>query len=107
MQVEILQENVSATGRVKDDTHGIYMPVVLGLDQVKVDGKPCEDLTLIIYDGSLRGDYYRGDNLTLNGARLVNVKERGTVFKALLVTVSAQISKDVPGHSNAGQRDGV
>ncbi|MEJ2745685.1 MAG: hypothetical protein P8123_08400, partial [bacterium] len=102
MQVEVLQENVNATGRVKDDTHGIYMPVMLGLEQVTIGGAPCEDLALIIYDGSLRGDYYRGDNLMLNGARLVRVTERGTTFKALLVTVSPQIGKGVPSHANAG-----
>jgi len=102
MQVEVLQENVSAAGRVKDDTHGIYMPVVLGLEQVTIGGQPHEDITLIIYDGSLRGDYYRGDSLTLNGARLVSVKERGAVFKALLVTVSSQIRKDVPDQPKVG-----
>ena len=101
MNVEVLQENVNATGRVKDDTHGIYMPVILGLDQVTIGGVPHEDLALIIYDGSLRGEYYRGDNLTFDGARLIRVRERGAVFQALLVTVSPQIRKDVPCHLNA------
>jgi hypothetical protein len=102
MQVEVLKDNVNAAGRVKDDTHGIYMPVVLGLERVAIDGAPREDIALIVYDGSLRGDYYRGDDLKINGARLVRVRERGAVFEALLVTVSAQIGKDVPCHSSAG-----
>lgn len=101
MQVEVLRENVTAAGRVKDDTHGIYMPVVLGLDRVTIGGVPHEDVALIVYDGSLRGEYYCGDGLTLNGARLVRVRERGTVFQALLVTVSTQIKKVVPSHSDA------
>ncbi|MDD5556087.1 MAG: hypothetical protein PHN82_02430 [bacterium] len=95
--VKVLRENVRASGRVRDDTHGIYMPVVLGLERVTVDGEPHADLPLIIYDGSLRGEYYRGDQLYMNGARLVEVRERGETFRALLVTVSLQIAKAVPG----------
>jgi len=91
--VEILREGVRAEGRVKDDTHSIYMPVVLTLDQVTIDGEPHGDLTLIIYDGSLRGEYYRGDRLVMDGVRLIKVRERGKVFPALLVTVSPQIKK--------------
>lgn len=101
MRVEVLRENVNAAGCVKDDTHGIYMPAVLGLEQVTIGGVPHEDIALIVYDGSLRGEYYRGDNLALNGARLIRVRERGAVFQALLVTVSPQIKKDVPCHLNA------
>ncbi len=101
MQVEILQENVEASGRVKDDTHGIYMPVMLTLEQVVVGGAPREDIALIIYDGSLRGEYRRGDSLALNGARLVRVKERGTVFQSLLVTISSQIRKDASRNPGA------
>ena len=101
MEVEVLEENVRATGRVKDDSHSIYMPVVLTLERVVVAGAPQGDTALIIYDGSLRGEYCRGDSLILNGARLIRVRERGSVFQALLVTVSSQISKDVPHHPAA------
>jgi hypothetical protein len=97
MEVEVLRENVKAAGRVKDDTHSIYMPVLLTLDRVTIDGERHEDITLIIYDGSLRGEYYRGDSLAMSGARLVRVRERGKAFPALLVTVSPQIAKIVPG----------
>lgn len=91
--VEILREGVRAQGRVKDDTHSIYMPVVLTLDHVTIDGQPHGDLPLIIYDGSLRGEFYRDDRLVMNGVRLIKVRERGKVFPALLVTVSPQIRK--------------
>jgi hypothetical protein len=101
LETEILRENVRASGRVKDDTHGIYMPVMLTLDRVIIAGEPHDDLPLIIYDGSLRGEYCRGDNLTLNNARLVRVRERGKVFDALLVTLSPQISRDVPVRPDA------
>ncbi len=93
LDVEVLREDIKAVGRVKDDTHGIYMPVVLTLDKVEIDGKPYEDISLIIYDGSLRGEYYNCDTLVMNGARLVRVRERGKVFEAILVTVSQQIHK--------------
>lgn len=91
--VEVLREGVRAEGRVKDDTHSIYMPVVLTLDHVTIDGEPHGDLPLIIYDGSLRGEYCQGDRLVMDGVRLIKVRERGKVFPALLVTVSPQIRK--------------
>jgi hypothetical protein len=100
--VDVLRENVNAVGRVKDDTHGIYMPVLLALDSVQIEGKPHEDLSLIIYDGSLRGEYYRGDRLSMSGARLVRITEGGRVFLALLVTISRQISKEVPARPASG-----
>jgi len=100
MEVEVLRENVRAAGRVKDDTHGIYMPVLLTLDRVTIDGERHEDITLIIYDGSLRGEYYQGDILSMSGVRLIRVRERGKAFPALLVTVSPQIAKVVPGRPN-------
>ena len=94
--VEILREGVRAEGRVKDDTHGIYMPVLLTLERVTIDGEPHGDLPLIIYDGSLRGEFCLGDRLAMDGVRLVKVRERGKAFPALLVTVSTQIKK-APG----------
>ena len=96
LDVEILRENINATGRVKDDTHNIYMPVMLTLERVTIDGERQGDVNLIIYDGSLRGEYYRGDTLFINDARLVNVREKGREFQAILVTISNQIKKAVP-----------
>lgn len=96
LDVEILRENVRVTGRVKDDTHTIYMPVMLTLDRVTIDGEEHGDIPLIIYDGSLRGEYYRGDTLFMNGVRLIKVRERGKIFPAILVTISQQIQKAVP-----------
>ncbi|MCX6357913.1 MAG: hypothetical protein NT045_08600 [Candidatus Aureabacteria bacterium] len=101
LETEILRENVKATGRVKDDTHGIYMPVVLTLERVTIGGEPHADLPLIIYDGSLRGEFAKGDSVILNRARLVRVRERGKTFTALMVTLSPQISKDVPARPDA------
>jgi predicted nucleotidyltransferase len=93
LDTKILAEGVRARGRVKDDTHGIYMPVFLTLEDVTINGKKANDTALIIYDGSLRGEYYRGDLLEMTGVRLVEVRERGRVFEALLVTISNQITK--------------
>lgn len=91
--VTVLKEDIVATGRVKGDTHSIYMPTILDLEDVAVDGEPHGDIPLIIYDGSLRGEYYRGDRLAVKGGRLVRVRERGKEFEAILVTVSLQIEK--------------
>jgi hypothetical protein len=94
--VDVLREGVTASGAVKDDTHGIYMPVLLELKNVKIDGKDYDDIRLIIYDGSLRGEYAKGDKLAINNARLIKVKEKGKVFDAILVTISDQIRKEDP-----------
>ena len=97
LDVTVLEENVEAAGRVKDDTHSIYMPPLLTLENVVVNGKSRGETPLIIYDGSLRGEFRAGDRLEMKGVRLIRVRERGREFDALLVTVSPQIRKAQAG----------
>lgn len=90
-RMEVLQESVRARGKVADDAHSIYMPSILTLSGLTVDGKKRADTDLIIYDGSLRGEYYRGDELELEGS-LVRVSTPRREYEALLVTLRDQIA---------------
>jgi len=64
MEVEALCE---ISGRVKDDTHTVFNPPVLILENVKINGKSKKTLPLIISDGSLRGTFFKGDELKFKG----------------------------------------
>lgn len=90
--IEILKAEVAATGHVHDDRHAIYMPAILGLDNVVVDGEKCAPLPLIIYDGALRGDFKMGDKVKCDGM-LVRVTRGLEEFEALLVNLCFQIDR--------------
>ncbi len=90
--VEVVREDVKASGVVADDTHTNYMPPLLPLEDLKIGGKPADPLPLIIYDGALRGEYFNGDVLKMK-ARLIEVTQRGETFPALLVTLWDNIKK--------------
>lgn len=83
---------VSGEGTVADDTHSIYMPSILGLEDLNLEGESRPGMELIIYDGSLRGEYYRGDRLWFR-ARRVRVEGAAWDREALLVTLSDNIGK--------------
>jgi len=90
-RMEVLEEKVRARGVVDDDVHSIYMPSILTLTRLAVDGEKRKDMDLIIYDGSLRGEYYRGDELEFEGA-LVRVTTPRREYEALLVTLRDEIA---------------
>ncbi|PKK88969.1 MAG: hypothetical protein CVV64_16500 [Candidatus Wallbacteria bacterium HGW-Wallbacteria-1] len=90
--MEVLGEQVVLEGRVDDDTHAIFMPPILGLDQVKIDGKPAADTKLVIYDGSMRGDFFQGDKIK---ARVRKVGIRGNCPMNNEEVYLLVISKDV------------
>lgn len=90
--IEVLEEAVTFEGTVGDDTHSIYFPVFLGMEDVHIDGEKCADIPLVNYDSSLRGEYYRGDRLAIKG-RKVRIHGQEGEFKAILATLSSQISK--------------
>ena len=90
--VEVIREDVEASGVVADDTHTNYMPPLLPLEDLTIEGKSADPLPLIIYDGALRGEYFNGDILKMK-ARLVEVSQLGESYPALLVTLWDNIKK--------------
>ena len=89
-RMKVLKKGIRAVGQVSDDTHAIYMPPILKLTHLLVDGKKTPDLDLIIYDGSLRGEFYQGDYLEFQGDRVLVQTERNE-YEALLVTLRDDI----------------
>ena len=89
-RMTVLDKGVRAVGQVSDDTHSIYMPPIMKLTHLMVDGKKSSDLDLIIYDGSLRGEFYQGDYLEFQGDRVL-VQTEQKEYEALLVTLRDDI----------------
>jgi predicted nucleotidyltransferase len=91
-RLKVLREEVPLEGVVADDTHTIYMPPLLLLEDVRMDGQKASSLPLIIYDGALRGEFFRGDILRMN-ARLVEVTQGADMYQGVLVTLWDDIRK--------------
>jgi hypothetical protein len=88
----VVQHNVQFRGRVCDDLHSIYLPSLLGLEDVSVDAARAADMPLIIYDSSMRGEFRREDLLEGRGA-LVDVRQGAREYRAILVTMGAAVSR--------------
>lgn len=88
--MRVMQEPVKAFGTVIDDLHTIYLPSIVQLAGIIIEGKTVDDMPLIIYDGAQRGEYYKGDRLSVTG-RLVKVKEGNREYRALLSTKMGDI----------------
>lgn len=91
-QVRVLKENVEVEGVVVEDADTIYMPPRLSLDEVVIDNSSAAPLSLIIYDGALRGEFFRGDIVKMN-ARMIEVFQNGDSYPAVLVTLWDHIRK--------------
>jgi hypothetical protein len=91
--VELLTPRVEAYGTIRDNTHSIYMPLILDLKDVYIDGKEADDIPLVIYDGSIRGEFYTGERLKIE-ARLVSLEISGKRTRALISVDSSQIEKE-------------
>lgn len=91
--VELIKESVLAYGTIKDNTHAIYMPLIMDLEEVYIDGEQADDIPLIIYDGSVRGEYFNGERLKIE-ARLVKLKIYGKETLALISVDAGQVEKE-------------
>jgi len=91
-RMELLEENLRGEGIIVDDTHTIYMPSIVTLGDLELGGAGVGNMDLIIYDGSLRGEYFRGDRLRFKASR-VGVHTGSRDYEALLVTISSDIEK--------------
>jgi len=79
-----VKDGVEAYGTVSDNRHSLYVPVVLTLSNVYIDGKKTGDIDLIIYDGAVRGEFKEGLRLHIRG-RLVDLIREGKRTPALAV----------------------
>ena len=90
--MDLVRGDVPFRGRVRDDRHSIYLPMVLGMERVDLDGEKAGELPLIIYDSSMRGEFRCGEWLE-GRAKLVNVRKPDAEFRALLVTNGIAITR--------------
>jgi hypothetical protein len=91
--MEVVMESVSAVGVVVNDRHTGYLPALLALDRVTLDGRQRKQpIDLVIYDGSQRGEYFNGDTLSVR-SRLVRITRGRDERDALLVTMPREIEK--------------
>jgi len=89
--MDLIKDGVAFSGTVVDDTHGVYTPLILGLDRVEIDGERSDPMSVIIYDGSKRGEYVVGDAIG-GTAQLVEVKEGSRSYRALHVADKKELS---------------
>lgn len=91
-EMEVLVPDLVVEGTVSDDTHSMYTPTILGLEQVKVrkvadqemDLEAPEPIQLIAYHTATRGECFSGDTVKARGA-LVNVKTPKGEYRAVCV----------------------
>lgn len=91
-RVELVRDGVEGTAVVGDDFFNSYLPIVVGLTEVKISGRPHEDIRLFTYDGSLRGEFRSGDRLWFKG-RILNVSSRSGEYRAVAVDINFDIKK--------------
>jgi len=78
-----LKPQASVTGRITDIRHTIYMPLVLPLENVILDGERRENFILIISDSYVRGEFEVGQRLRATG-ELGRIEKRGGAFDAMI-----------------------
>jgi len=84
---------VEVYGAVSDAAHAIYMPPVVTLSDVYIDGRPSGDIMLVVYDGSIRGEFYAGERLRVRG-RLIKVKKGKSEFDAVAAFDAGDITRE-------------
>jgi len=92
-ETELVKESVQAFGTIVDNTHSIYMPLVLKLNDVSIDGEKSDEIFFVIYDGSIRGEFYVGERLKIEG-RLIRMTLFGREQVALVSVDAGQIEKE-------------
>lgn len=94
-EVKVIRDDVVVTGTIIDDSHNAYLPIVLELGEVILDGKERENLRFICYDGSVRGEYWEGERIRMNG-RLLRITDHRGSYEAVAVDISFNITKMKP-----------
>jgi len=93
-QVALVREPVVAYGTIADNLHSVYMPLVMRLSDVYIDGVRSDDIDLIIYDSSLRGEFYNKERVHISTGRLVTLSGNGVSRDALVVVDAGDVEKE-------------
>lgn len=93
-EAALVRAPVVAYGTISDNLHSIYMPLVMRLSDVYVDGERTDDVDLIVYDGSLRGEFYIKERIHVIKGRLVTLYKDGERRNALVVVDAGDVEKE-------------
>ncbi|MDP8236485.1 MAG: hypothetical protein P9M08_08875 [Candidatus Erginobacter occultus] len=86
-RMSVEEEGVEFEGTVGDDTHNLYLPVLVRLTEIRRgDGQPEADRDLIVYHGAHRGELWRGDRVRLTGTIVSLTTPDAGARRAILVT---------------------
>ncbi len=93
--MEVLEEGVSLRAVVTDDLHNLYLPAIVGLSDVKrSDGGTEEDMELVVYNGAMRGELWRGDKLDFRADLVLLTTPDKSPRRAALVTELGAVIKE-------------
>lgn len=82
-RISVIAKKATLEGRVADLRHSIYMPLVLPLDQARLEGEGRGSFILILADSYVRGEFQAGQRLRATG-ELVRMEKNGKSFEALI-----------------------
>jgi len=91
-EITLERKDISGTALVSDDFQNSYLPIYLQLKEVEIGGKPRADLTLISYDGSIRGEYREGDRIRFTG-KLLKIRDEKSEYEVAAVDIYYNISQ--------------
>lgn len=93
-EMKVVEKDLSFRATVADDLHSFYLPAVVRLTGIAAAGGGREsDLELIVYDGSMRGELRRGDEILVRADRIELATPREGNRIALLVTNMGQVGR--------------
>lgn len=92
--VALVRQPVVAYGTVADNLHSLYMPLVVKLGDVYIDGARAEDIDLIIYDSSMRGEFYSNERVRVSSGRLVKLTRGDATREAIVVVDAGDVEKE-------------
>jgi len=93
-EVALVREPIEAYGTIVHNLHSLYMPVVMRLGDLYIDGMRADDIDLIIYDSSLRGEFYNNERVHIRKGRLVRLTKAGAHREAIVVIDAGDIEKE-------------
>jgi predicted nucleotidyltransferase len=92
--MEVVEEGVTLEATVADDTHNLYLPAIVGLtDLRREDGSTEDDMELIVYNGAMRGEIWKGDRIRIKPTIISLTTSAAGTRKAALITEDDQFTK--------------
>jgi len=92
-RVSLLRAGISGEAKVADDSRSCYLPITLGLEDADLVGGGLRSLRLSCYDGSIRGEYRKGDRVRFRDARLLEVDSGSGKFPMISIDFHKQMGK--------------